>query len=165
LEEYTGASLSWARDDLLSLGQAEPRDDSPLVRSANPLGKTPLILILFDHANGLPESDRQLVAERRNIECSHDHQSRAVSMTYVSPSLSCSECEPKERTYSFFALIEMREEIRELIDWVFAVGLKEAERRGLGKVVDSLASPPTSTLRAILAFLPEEEELFIDPGL
>jgi hypothetical protein len=59
----------------------------------------------------------------------------------------------------------MREEIRELIDWVFAVGLKEAERRGLGKVVDSLASRPTSTLRAILAFLSGAEELFIDPGL
>jgi len=67
LEESARGSLPCLWDDLLSLGQAEPGDNSSLIRSANSLDKAPLVLILFDHANGLPQSNGKLIAQGWNI--------------------------------------------------------------------------------------------------
>ena len=44
------------------------------------------------------------------------------------------ECLLGEWTYSFFAPVDIREEIREPIDCVLFTGFTEAERTGLGKV-------------------------------
>ena len=66
--------------------------------------------------------------------------------------------------YSFSGLIDMREEMREPIDWVFVLGLNEAERMGLDSVA-TLVSQPVSKLRARVGFLLGVVELFIPPGL
>ena len=156
--------MSCAWNDLLPLGQAEPGDHSFLIRSANSLDETPLVLELFDHANRLPKPDGQLVTQRRNVERSNDHQSGAASIRFVSRSLCRPGLPLKTRTYSFLGLIDMREEMREPIDWVFVLGLNEAERMGLGSVVAPV-SQSGSKLRAGAGFLLEVVELFIPPGL
>lgn len=60
---------------------------------------------------------------------------------------------------------DIRDETRELVESVFALGLKEAERRGLGRFVDSSPSRPTSMLRVEADFLLEAEEFLINLGL
>lgn len=56
-------------------------------------------------------------------------------MNYVSPSPRSIERQPGRLTYSFLEPIDIREETRELRDWVFVLGLIEEERSGLGRVV------------------------------
>jgi hypothetical protein len=77
LEDSTCGPLSRARDNLLPLIQAEPGYYPPLFRPTNTLDKTPLVLVLFDHANCLTEPDGELVTQRWDVKSSHDHQSGA----------------------------------------------------------------------------------------
>lgn len=66
-------------------------------------------------------------------------------------------------TYSILVPADICEEIREPSDCVFALGLKEAERRGLGRAGSVLKS--TSTFKGGVDFLFETEDLLINPGL
>lgn len=61
LEEANRAPLPGAGDNFLSFSQTEPGDHSLFFRSTNSLDETPLVFILFDHPNGLPKPDGQLV--------------------------------------------------------------------------------------------------------
>jgi len=75
LEDSACDPLSRARDNLLPLIQAEPRYYPSLFRATNTLNKAPLVLVLFDHANGLTEPDGEFVTQRWDVKGSHDHQS------------------------------------------------------------------------------------------
>lgn len=83
-------------------------------------------------------------------------------MRSVNVSTRLAECQLGGSTYNFLASTDTLEEVREAIEWVFALG-KEAERSGLGRV--ATAPQLTSNLRAGVDSLGEAEGSSIDPRL